>query len=118
MDRIYYLIPKDNVNLNLLYLLGLLNSKLIDFYYKNKFKSTHVGGGYLDLRGVQIKKLPIKLPSEKQSKRIKELVERIMEFHKQGKSEQQIKNVDYEIDEEVYKLYGITDEEKRVIEGV
>ena len=30
--------------------------------------------------------------------------------------EQQIKNVDYEIDEEIYKLYGITDKEKEVIE--
>lgn len=32
------------------------------------------------------------------------------------KTEQQIKNVDYEIDEEVYKLYSITDEEKKIIE--
>ena len=30
--------------------------------------------------------------------------------------EQQIKNVDYEIDEEIYKLYGITEGEKKVIE--
>ena len=28
----------------------------------------------------------------------------------------QIDNVDYELDSEVYKLYGITDEEKKVIE--
>ncbi len=116
MDRIYYLIPKSNINLDLLYVLGLLNSKLIDFYYKNKFKSTHVGGGYLDLRGVQIKKLPIKLPDEKQAKRIKELVERIMQFYKEGKPEQQIKNIDYEIDEEIYRLYGITEEEQKIIE--
>jgi len=67
---------------------------------------------------VKIKKRRrIKIPNEKQSARIKELVERIIEFCKQGKSEQDIKNVDYEIDEEVYKIYGITDEEKRVIEG-
>jgi len=39
-----------------------------------------------------------------------------MQFYKEGKSEQQIKNVDYEIDEEVYKLYGITDKEKEIIE--
>jgi hypothetical protein len=32
------------------------------------------------------------------------------------KDEQQIKNIDYEIDEEVYKLYGITDKEKEIIE--
>jgi len=40
-----------------------------------------------------------------------------MQFHKEGKSEQDIKNVDYEIDEEIYKLYGITDEERQVVEG-
>ena len=31
--------------------------------------------------------------------------------------EQQIKNVDYEIDDEVYKLYDISDEERKIIEG-
>ncbi|MEK6757585.1 MAG: hypothetical protein AABX88_00510 [Nanoarchaeota archaeon] len=30
---------------------------------------------------------------------------------------QQIDNIDYEIDQEVYKLYGINEEEKRIIEG-
>ena len=46
---------------------------------------------------------------------IKELVERIMRFHKEGKSEQDIKNVDYEIDEEIYKLYGLIKEEIGVV---
>ena len=36
--------------------------------------------------------------------------------HEKERLEQQIKNVDYEIDAEVYKLYGITDEEKKIIE--
>ncbi|MEK6792749.1 MAG: hypothetical protein AABX96_04350 [Nanoarchaeota archaeon] len=30
--------------------------------------------------------------------------------------EQQIKNVDYEIDQEVYKLYGLTKEEIKIVE--
>jgi len=30
--------------------------------------------------------------------------------------EQQIKNVDYEIDQEIYKLYGLTKEEIKIIE--
>ena len=29
---------------------------------------------------------------------------------------QQIDNIDYEIDEEVYNLYGITAEEKKIVE--
>lgn len=40
-----------------------------------------------------------------------------MQFYKKGKSEQQIKNVDYEIDEEIYKLYGITKAEQEIIEN-
>jgi len=58
----------------------------------------------------------IKIPNEKQSEKIKELVERIMKFYKEGKSEQDIRNVDYEIDEEVYKLYGLTKDEIKIIE--
>jgi len=38
-------------------------------------------------------------------------------FLKEFLIKQQIKNVDYEIDEEVYKLYGITDDEKKIIVG-
>ena len=30
--------------------------------------------------------------------------------------EQQIKNIDYEIDQEVYNLYGLTKEEIRIVE--
>ena len=65
----------------------------------------------------------IKIPEQKQAKRIKELVERIMQLHKENPTgnekdrlSQQIKNVDYEIDEEIYKLYGITNEEKKIVE--
>jgi len=32
------------------------------------------------------------------------------------KLEQQIKNIDYEIDQEVYKLYGLTKEEIKIVE--
>ena len=31
--------------------------------------------------------------------------------------EKEIQKIDNEIDEEVYKLYGITEEEKKIIEG-
>lgn len=97
-------------------MLGIINSKLIDFYYRTYFGASHLQGNYLDLKGVDLKLLPIKLPSEPQAKRIKELFERIMQFYKEGKSEQQIKNIDYEIDEEIYKLYRITKAEQEIIE--
>ena len=44
-------------------------------------------------------------------------------YHKEGlagnekeRLEQQIKNVDYKIDQEVYKLYGLTKEEIKIVE--
>jgi len=96
-------------------ILGLLNSKILEFYLKNI--STIFRGGYYSYAKRFIERLPILLPSETQAKRIKELVERIMQFYKEGKPEQDIKNVDYEIDQEVYKLYGLTKEEIKIVEG-
>jgi len=110
------LIPKEDNLFEIL--LAIINSKLINYYYKMKFETTHMAGGYIRFDIPYLKLLPIKIPDEKQAKKIKELVERIMQFYKEGKSEQQIKNVDYEIDEEIYKLYGITKEEQEIIENI
>ena len=46
----------------------------------------------------------------------KKLHEKNPAGHEKERLEQQIKNVDYEIDSEVYKLYGITKEEQKIIE--
>ncbi|MFH1310781.1 MAG: N-6 DNA methylase [Nanoarchaeota archaeon] len=103
--------PKKDIDIKIL--LAILNSKLMNYFVKKTGKKK---GNSIEYFADFLKHLPIKLPDEKQSKKIKELVERIMEFYKEGKSEQQIKNVDYEIDEEIYKLYGLNNEEKEVIE--
>lgn len=125
MDRIYYLLSKEKISLK--YVVGVINSNLLDFYYKTNFGTTHVAGGYLDLRGVQIKQIPIKLPNKAQETNIVSLVDRMLVLQKklhEGKPagnekerlEQQIKNIDYEIDQEVYKLYGLTPEEIKIVE--
>jgi tRNA1(Val) A37 N6-methylase TrmN6 len=107
------LIPKDKDLFEIL--LAIINSKLINYYYKMKFETTHMAGGYIRFDIPYLKLLPIKLPDEKQAEKIKELVKRMMELCEK-KDEQQIKNVDYEINEEIYKLYEITGKEKEVIE--
>jgi len=96
-------------------LCAILNSKLMQSYYWN-FAVTNKDSTP-QLKRVDLNRFPIKLPSSIQAKKIKELVERIMQFHKEGKSEQDIKNVDYEIDQEIYKLYGLTKEEIKIIEN-
>jgi len=71
--------------------------------------------------------LPIRFPSPPQQQKIISLVEQMLSLQKKYHNEKtighekerlksQIDAVDYEIDEEVYKLYGITEEEKRIIE--
>ena len=109
-------------------ILAILNSKLMTFVYKSLYKSLSLSGGYFRVGPPQIKNLPIRLPSSKtQEQKIVGLVDRMLKLQKKvhdGKIagrekemlEQQIKQTDYEIDEEVYKLYGITDEERKVIE--
>ena len=65
--------------------------------------------------------------SSSQEQKIISLVNQMFELQKKYHNEkisgnekerlkQQIENTDYEIDEEVYKLYKITDEEKKIIE--
>jgi tRNA1(Val) A37 N6-methylase TrmN6 len=106
------LIPKNNNLFEIL--LAIINSKLVNYYYKMKFETTHMAGGYIRYDIPYLKLLPIKLPDEKQAKKIKELVKRMMELCKEN-NEQQIRNVDYEIDEEIYKLYGISSELQEII---
>jgi hypothetical protein len=108
--------------------LGLLNSKLIDFYYRYKYSQTHISGGYFAINGKQIDSLPIKLVPESQQQSLIHLVGDMLSLNKRlnelgdkqtnerQKVEDDIKKTDAEIDELVYRLYGITDEEKKVIE--
>lgn len=111
--------------INLFYLLGLLNSNLI-FHFIKKTASPK-RGGYVSLNINILGQVPIKLPTSKQEKKMIDLVDQMLELqkkfhdkkvsgHEKERLEQQIKNVDYEIDQEIYKLYGLTPEEIKIVE--
>lgn len=107
---------------NLKYILAILNSKLITFYFK-----TFIGCG-LHVYPNNIRALPIKLVQESQQQPIIGLVDKMLSLNKRlneikdkqtdekVRLEKEIQKLDSEIDEEVYKLYGITSEEKKIIE--
>lgn len=59
------------------YILALLNSSLLDFYYKSLYGSAHMAGGYLNFHGTYIENLPILKVQATQQKRIADLVERL-----------------------------------------
>ncbi len=118
-------------NMSYFYLLGLLNSSLLDAYIKHI--STPFRGGYLALNRQYITQLPIRTidfndPSEKAiHDKLVSLVDRMLELHKKKSSlppsaerekiEREITITDEKIDEIVYGLYGLTDEEIRIVEG-
>jgi hypothetical protein len=123
---------EDFYTYNLNYLLALLGSKLLTFVYKTLFSGMHMGGGYLRFRTRFLNQLPIRKIDFNNPKEtimyaeIVELADDMLELNekksilplssKKEKIEREIKITDEKIDELVYKLYGITDEERKIIE--
>ncbi len=115
---------------NLKYLLGLINSKAMDFYFQEQVGST--GEIFSQMKITYLKKLPIRTidfsnPAEKaQHDKLVALVDNMLKQQKkyhearmeQDKElyERQIKIVDAQIDRLVYDLYGLTEEEIRIVE--
>jgi hypothetical protein len=113
------------------YLLGLLNSKLLGWYFP--FVSASFRGGWRSANRQFLSQLPIRIidfadPTDKSCHdRIVALVELILALHKQLESantghektalKRQIDATDRQIDQLVYELYGLTDEEIRIVEG-
>lgn len=113
------------------YLLGLLNSKLLSAFLKTI--SSPFRGGYIALNRQYIEQLPVRTinftnPAEKaRHDRMVELVERMLDLHKQlaaAKTEhaktnlqRQIDATDAQIDQLVYELYGLTEDEIKIVEG-
>lgn len=59
------------------YILALLNSSLLDFYYKSLYGSAHMAGGYLNFHGTYIENLPILKVQSNEQKRIADKVRRL-----------------------------------------
>ncbi len=122
-----YVINSKNKNYSLKYLLGLLNSKLLSWLFRNRFESAHVRGGHLQFKKQYTSQIPIRIATPTEQQHLISLVDKMLVLQKkyhEGKVagnekellEQQIKQIDWQIDQEVYKLYGITEEERKIIE--
>ena len=114
LDRIYYLTQKALVNTR--FVLGVINSKVTNFWFEHYYGTTKVSGGYFDLNGTQIKSIPVPNATAKQQNEISSLVETILKKKKQDISADTTVQ-EHEIDKLVYGLYGLTEEEVRVVEG-
>jgi hypothetical protein len=108
------------------YILGLFNSQLFKFYYR---KTNSQGGDvFPQVRISSVENLPIKLANNKTQDKIVSLVDEMLELHKKiskiknpdekTRIQRQIDATDDRVDKLVYELYGLTDEEIKIVEGI
>lgn len=93
------------------FLLGLLNSKLSEFYAKQVFVGKQ--NGYYEVQPEGLEVFPIPSATPEQQASIVELVEKILAGPDSPDGSQR----EAEIDRQVYQLYGLTDGEIELVEG-
>jgi hypothetical protein len=105
--------------LSLKYALALLNSRLLDYFVKQT--STHFSGGYFAFNRQYIEPIPIRpinfmdKAERAEHDAIVKLVERILAA-KRADPDADTSAWECEIDERVYRLYDLTDEEMALVE--
>lgn len=115
------IVTGENIN-DLKLLLALINSKLIYFYLKERFVASSYNQG-VSFTKEMINNLPVPKITEKDRNLIIKIVDNIIIIKKFGdyleNQAQQKKAKEYEkqIDQMVYKLYGLTKEEIKIIEN-
>jgi len=108
------------------FILGVLNSSLISYFLKSICAERQ--GGFIEQKPVYISQVPIKKPTALQEEQITKYVDEMLSLNKRlneigdkktsesAKLEEEIQKIDDEINQLVYKLYGLTEEEIAIVE--
>ena len=126
------------------YILALLNSRFIEFAYKTFYAGIILSSSGFQYNKEYLKKLPIIVPTQEQEEYLTNLADKMLEskeklsklnkllelaindknYEMQLELKEKIENLneeildtDYAIDSYVYDMYGITAEERALIEG-
>tara|TARA_Y100000589_G_scaffold321098_1_gene351866 strand:+ start:69486 stop:73088 length:3603 start_codon:yes stop_codon:yes gene_type:complete len=94
------------------FLLALINSKTLQFYWYKKHYDNKAT--FPKIKKAPIESLPIKIPNDEMLASISDLVETVIEHKKQNAETAELEN---EIDQLVYKLYDLSEEEIKIIEN-
>jgi len=128
VDQSVYILHPKKANINLSYLLGIVNSKLLYYLFSKTFSDRKET--FPKIKGVQLSEFPIKL--EKNNKNnfqseITKLVDQLLKLNEEKSSEKlQTKitqlegKIDYceqRINEIVYQLYDLTEDEIKIVEA-
>ena len=110
LTQTFNIIKTNRVNLR--YLTGLLNSKLIAFWLRNRGK---MQGLNYQLDKEPLQQIPIAVPEIEVQTRIRQLVDEIIE-RKSANANASIQDVENQIDIIVYHLYDLTYDEVLIVD--
>lgn len=118
VTRAYLIIKVEDPDINLKYLLGLLNSKLMYywFYHAGKRKGQQLQIDKGPMSAAPLYKASIG-KQEEIGKKINIIINRVKENGQDSLEHLEVLGLLNEIDEEVYKLYGLTESEKNIVES-
>jgi hypothetical protein len=114
-----YILTSERIPLK--YLLALLNSNLIRFYFG--FVGIMTAGGAFTLKHETIGELPIKDVSAPEQKPFISTVDKILaitkddDYLENSTKQAKVKDLEKQINQMVYKLYELTDDEIKIVEG-
>ena len=97
-----------NQHFSLKYICGVLNSKVINYWYPHKFRMPTIGG-------YELNSIPIPEASKKQQQKIVDIVDSILSL-KELNSASDTSSLEAEIDSLVYHLYGLTYDEVLIVD--
>jgi type I restriction-modification system DNA methylase subunit len=134
LKTIYLVLLRESTKYDLRYITGLLNSKLSEFFFRSRFFAMHIRGGYLRFRKQFLDQFPIRRidfdnrAEQKVHDDLVALVERMLELNKRltpirntpcnerDELVREIERTDRQIDNLVFDLYGLTEQERRIVE--
>ena len=106
---------KENSNIDLKYILALINSRLMSYYFQlNTAKAVRRLFPKIILK--DLRKFPIKVISTEEQNQFIELVDKILTIKKHSPTADTT-TLEFEIDQLVYELYGLTEEEVGIVEN-
>jgi type I restriction-modification system DNA methylase subunit len=100
--------------LGYLYLLSLLNSKLMNFLYSDLVNED--ARIFPEVKPIQLFKLPIPIPKKQKQIELEKIVNQILTA-KKSDPKADTTALEKAIDQLVYQLYGLTEEEIKIVEG-
>ncbi len=104
----------DKSTISYYYLLGILNSKLMNFLYKDLVNEE--ARIFPEVKPIQLSKLPIAIGTAIQQTLLEKIVNKIVTA-KQSNPNADTTILEQQIDQLVYELYGLTEAEIKIVEG-